>query len=183
MKANRKIIITTHTYYPNKDGVAIVNEYLSIGMVKKGYDVVVVTHENYMLPKEEYHDGVRIIRVFRNSSPQDYIECVKNLVNEEDTLVNVCTQTPTTDVLFRELSNIKCKKILYVHGIIKFKWSAENYNSLHNILSKIYNNAKWRLYYNKVGKYIKCYDAIIQLHKNDEGNVFLKKSMDVTDLL
>lgn len=38
-----KIVITTHTYYPNKNGVAIVNEYLTKGLRQKGYKISVIT--------------------------------------------------------------------------------------------------------------------------------------------
>ncbi len=171
----KKLIITTHTYYPYKDGVAIVNDYLTRGMADKGYKIIVITHEDPNLPHEEYHHGIRILRMFRQDNYDEYISFIKKNVSAEDTLVNICTQTPTTDVLLSELSSIKGRKVLYVHGIIKFAWTAENYASIHNFLSKIYNNTKWSLYYKRVGKYINNYDAIVQLHENDDGNLFFKK--------
>lgn len=101
-------------------------------------------------------------------------------MEEQDILINICTQTPTTDLLLSELENIKCrKKILYVHGIWHFYWTPLNYANLHNFLSKIYNNAKWHLYYKKVGRYIKYYDTVVQLHEQDDGNIFFKKNFGI----
>lgn len=43
----------------------------------------------------------------------------------------------------------------------------------------MYNNAKWHLYYIKVGRYIKYYDAIVQLHEHDDGYIFFKKHFGI----
>ena len=134
-----KIVITTHTYYPNKNGVAIVNEYLTKGLRQKGYKIIVITHSSASLAFEEEHEGIKIVRAFNESRPYDYVDYVKKCVEEQDILINICTQTPTTDLLLSELENIKCrKKILYVHGIWHFYWTPLNYANLHNFLSKIY---------------------------------------------
>lgn len=180
MKINKKLILTTHTYYPHKDGVAIVNDYLTKGMVKKGYDVVVVTHEEFDLPNEEYRDGVRILRVYKDDNPQKYIDCIKSLVAPEDTLVNVCTQTPTTDLLLAEIGKIKCfRKVLYVHGIYSFKWNVNDFRSLRSVAAKIYHNYIWNRYYQKNKEYLKHYDVVTQLHLYDEGNIYFKKKLGI----
>ena len=38
-----KIVFTTHTYYPEKNGVQVVTEYLAEGLAKKGHEVHIIT--------------------------------------------------------------------------------------------------------------------------------------------
>lgn len=38
-----KIVFTVHTYYPEKNGVQVVTEYLAEGLAKKGHDIHVIT--------------------------------------------------------------------------------------------------------------------------------------------
>ena len=38
-----KIVFTVHTYYPNKDGVQYVTQYLAEGLAKLGHDITVIT--------------------------------------------------------------------------------------------------------------------------------------------
>ena len=178
-----KIVFTTHTYYPHKDGVAIVNEYMTKGLSEKGYVVVVVTHTEDGQKEYEERNGISIYRVY-NGDAEKYIGFIKKMVSFDDVLVNVCTQTPTTDILYRQLEDIDCqKKILYVHGIWHFGWEKRNFESLHNIVSKVYNNMIWRWYYTSNGKYIKKYDAVIQLHEHDEGNEYFRKKYGINSFI
>ena len=98
-----KIVITTRSYYPHKDGVAIVNDYLTKGLRQKGYEILVITHVDAALAFEEEHEGIKIVRALDVSHPNDYIDYVKKSVGEQDILINICTQTPTTDLLLSEL--------------------------------------------------------------------------------
>lgn len=162
------------------DGVAIVNDYLTKGLVKKGYKVVVVTCKSESTPAEEDHNGIKVYRIYDGDEAK-YLAFIKQIVDKEDVLLNVCMQTPTTDILLPYLDEIKCrKKIMYVHGIWTFKWNDNNKESIHNVVSKIYNNAKWRYYYLKVGKYIKKYNNVVQLHEMDDGNLYFKKHYKIT---
>lgn len=59
-----KIMFSTHTFYPNLDGVAVVNDYLARGLVYKSYNVCIITHkmENY---DESYNDrGLEVYRLY-----------------------------------------------------------------------------------------------------------------------
>lgn len=178
-----KIIFTTHTYYPNKDGVAVVNDYLTRGLVRKGYKIVVITHQKDSLVQEENYSGIKIYRAYNGDSEQ-YLNFIKSILDDDDVLINVCMQTPTTDVLLPHLNELKCyKKILYVHGIWNFKWNNRDFENLHNILSKTYNNAKWRMYYHRFLKFVKEYDIVTQLHEMDDGNLFFKKHFNIDSVI
>ena len=41
-----KIVFTTHTYWPRKDGVQYVTQYLAEGLAKDGHEVIVFTPQN-----------------------------------------------------------------------------------------------------------------------------------------
>jgi glycosyltransferase involved in cell wall biosynthesis len=178
-----KIIFTTHTYLPFNNGVSTTNAYLAEGLHAKGYEVLVITHSHEGLPKEETINGVRIIRQYDGNAEQ-YIKCVKDNVTEEDVLINVCVQTPTTDLLLPILDTIPAKKkILYIHGIWHFGWTPRDKASFHNVGSKIYNNLKWRCYYYKNAKNFKKYDIVTQLHEMDDGNIFFKKHYGINSII
>lgn len=175
-----KIIFTTHTFYPNLDGVAVVNNYLARGLVDKGYNVHVITHkmENY---DESYNDrGLKVYRVYEKNKEQEYVDFIKRIVGKDDVLINVCTQTPTTDCLLSELDKIQCrKKILYVHGIYHFGWEIMDMKNPYTFLKKVYHNLSWNQYYMKNKKYIKNYNVVTQLHEYDEGNIFFSKKLGI----
>lgn len=170
------IIITTHTFYPNNDGVAAVNKYLANGLSLRGYNVIVVTHKREGQKEEEFYNGIHIYRIYDQNNANDYKVFMKKLINQDDVLINICVQTPTTDLLLWHIKDIKCKKkILYVHGIWQFKWEKSNYANPRRIMSKCYNNLKWRMYYLFNRKNFKYYDMITQLHEYDYGNIYFKK--------
>ena len=101
-----KILFTVHTYYPNKDGVQFVTEYLAEGLVKRGHQVDVLT---YMYPdrttvKSETHNGVNIIRweaktvhTFHKGDKVGYQQYIISRQQDYDVMINVGTQTALTD--------------------------------------------------------------------------------------
>ena len=178
--ASGKIILTTHSFAPNNDGVANVNKYLCLGLAKRGYKIVVVTHKNGNQKELDHYEGVEVHRVYEPSVPEQYVNYILGQIGKNDVLINVCTQTPTTDLLLRELRSIRCKKkILYVHGIWHFGWTNRDKESFRNCCSKVYNNFKWWQYYRRNGKYFKQYDVVTQLHEMDEGALFFKKNYGI----
>ncbi|PWT26048.1 glycosyltransferase family 4 protein [Butyrivibrio fibrisolvens] len=179
-KKDLKIIFTTHTYYPHKDGVSVVNDYLTRGLCKKGYDVEIITHREEGLEDLETYNGIKIHRIYNDEHKQEYIDYIKKMLCPNDVLINICTQTPTTDLLLAKLSDLQCKKkILYVHGIWHFPWNAVNKVSIHNICSKVYNNMKWKIYYYNNRNSWKQYDKVVQLHEYDEGNLFFQEKYGI----
>lgn len=168
-----------HTFYPFSNGISSTMGYLAEGLVAKQHDVLVITHKEKALPQEEIINGIRIIRQF-DGNVNEYIKCIIDNIEPDDVLVNVCVQTPTTDILLPLLENIKCKKkILYIHGIWHFGFISRDKENLHNYCSKIYNNIKWYIYYFRNAKYFKKYDVITQLHEMDDGNVFFEKKFGI----
>ena len=61
-----KILISVHTYYPDKNGVQMVTQYIAEGLAKK-HEVKVITElkENYL--RKEIYNNVSIERIKINS--------------------------------------------------------------------------------------------------------------------
>ena len=57
-----KIIFTVNTYYPYKDGVSVVTQYLAEGLAQKGHEVLVMTSSCDGAPLDEEYHGVKIYR-------------------------------------------------------------------------------------------------------------------------
>lgn len=175
-----RLIFTTHTYYPRLNGVAVVNNYLTRGLNEKGYEIVVVTHYEKGLNKMEFYDGIEIHRVYKDGETEEYIDYIRKLVGPDDVLINVCVQTPTTDLLLEKLNSINCKKrILYVHGIYRFAWEKENYNNLHNVFYKCLGNYRWRKFYKLNLRNFRQYDNVIQLHEKDDGYILFSDRLGI----
>lgn len=178
-----KIVFTLHSYFPFSNGISSTMGYLAEGLCTKGYDVLVITHSHEGLPYKETINGVKIIRQY-DGNAESYIHCINETVSEEDVLINVCVQTPTTDLLLPIIDKIRTKKkILYIHGIWHFGWTQRDKTSIHNIGSKIYNNLKWRWYFYKNTKNFKKYDVVTQLHEMDDGNIFFKKHYGIDSII
>ena len=186
------ILITVHSYYPNHDGVQFVTQYLAEGLAKKNHKVTVVTnmYKDRTDLKNEIHNNVNIIRVdvgtkhtIHYGNKKKYIKLIKELSNNNDVMINVCTQCATTDFILNELDEIKIPKILYLHSIWDFKYKKENFISLKSLISKIWCNIRWKFYYWRNGNNFKKYDVITQLHEMDYANSFFKKKYSINSVI
>lgn len=181
-----KIVFTVNTYYPLKDGVQAVTEYQAESLVKKGYDVTIITQKTGELANEEKHNGVRILRVniqtkhsLYYGDKQAYQKLVLDETKDALFIVNVCTQTPTTDWVMPILQDIKCKKILYVHGMFDSKWYKWDFDNLSFFAHKVWNKIRWGIYYKTIKNSIIKYDHIVQLHEYDLANQYFKNKYGV----
>lgn len=172
-----KILITVSTFYPRKDGVQAVTEYLALGLKDKGHSVTIVTSSVPGEPCEAEYKGLKIIRVdvttrfamyFGNK--KEYQALIIKLANNSDVMINVCTQNALTDYLYPVLDRIHCKKILHMHGIYDFKWHKTDIMSLKSFGYKIWRDIRWRQLY--LSRNFSKYDRIIQLHRFDNGYKF-----------
>ena len=177
-----KIVFTTHTYYPEKNGVQVVTEYLAEGLAKKGHEVHIITEMLSGEKKEDIHNDVNINRVvakvvhtFNIGEKKEFQELLLEKCKNADALINVCTQTALTDWSFPVLNKISCKKVLYLHGIIDLKINKNDFTSISTLSHKIWNCLRYKLYYMRAGKYFKMYDLVTQLHTFDRGYRFFEK--------
>lgn len=182
-----KIVITTHTYYPNKDGVQAVNKYLAEGLVKRGHEVTLITQSDNNFKSEEIINEVKIIRLpiynihtIYKGDKKSYQNMLVRMSENSNVIINVAAETPWTDWTFEILGEIKCIKVLYLHGMYDFSWHKEDFVSFSSIGHKIWNLLRWRFHYAAIGKYIKEYDVITQLHEDNDANIFYEKKYNVS---
>jgi glycosyltransferase involved in cell wall biosynthesis len=166
-----KILITTEQYFPIKSGVSTVVTSIAEELVNIGHQVYVVT--GYDNRKDLIVNGVNIIEFkvrggfgnFYRGETKEYIEFVKNF--NCDVIINECVQTWTTDLILRELKNLKAKKFLHSHGFSLLSYKTKN--------PLAYIKAK--LYYRTIHHYLKEYNHIFLLHDKTVETSYLNKYM------
>lgn len=185
-----KILFTVSTYYPKKDGVQSVTQYLAEGLVKKGHDVTVITTNKDEKLDYEEHNGVKIKRVnlytkfgFYIGDKKGYKKLIYQEANNCDVMINVCVQNAFTDVILKHLDKYKCKKILYNHSIFDFKFHKVNFSSFTSVVNKFWKEIRWFFYYSFNGKNFKKYDVVTQLHEKDYSNDFFKKKYNIDSII
>jgi len=176
-----EIVFTVASYYPSKGGVQTVTKYLAEGLVNRGHNVTVITSRRGRIKCEKEYNGVRLIYCevytlhgIHKGNRKRYLSLVKKICNNADVLVNVCLQTATTDFLLGNLCDIKCKKILYLHGIHNFKWQKNNLVSLNSLVKKIWYNLRWKFFYKTAFSKIKNYSNIVHLYQFDNSMEYMR---------
>ncbi|MBC7981298.1 MAG: glycosyltransferase family 4 protein [Armatimonadetes bacterium] len=123
-----RILITTFTYPPNKDGVAEACRTMAEGLAGLGWDVWVATgmeSGNRPITAEEMPaDTIKIMDFDFRPNPDDgsaqgreigrYREWVAN--GRFDLIVNQCWEVPTTRFLQPVLATLKVKRVMVSHG-------------------------------------------------------------------
>lgn len=183
-----KILITVHTYIPNRDGVQFVTKYLAEGLVKKKHDVTIIT---YMYKEkcnisEEIINGVKVIRwkaktkyTFHIGNKKEYQKYILNHQDEFDVMINVGTQTALTDWLFPIFDKINIPSLLYIHSIWDFKIHKDELKNPKKLISKLWANIRWYIYYNKNKKIFKSYSKVTQLHEKDYSYRFFDEKYNI----
>ena len=176
------ILITVSTYYPKKDGVSKVTQYVAEGLAQKGNNVTVITTNQNEKVNLEQHNGVVIRRVnlytrcgFYFGNKKDYRRIIEDETKKCDVMINVCTQNAFTDVILKNIDSYKCKKVLYMHGMFDFRFHTLDFSSFSSIINKFWKEVRWFVYYFFNGKYFKKYDIVTQLHEKDYANIFFEK--------
>lgn len=178
-----KITITVATYWPRLDGVQMVTQYHAEELAKKGHDVTVITSITENHPKEEIHNGVKIERMdvynkgyWHIGNRKAYEERLIKAGQTDDVLVTVCLQSYAADWALGIMDKIKCRKVLYLHGMPDFKLHKQDFTSLYNVCKTIFRNARWGLFYKTHWKRIMKYDAVVHLFKNDNSYSYFQKN-------
>lgn len=177
-----KVVFTVATYWPKTDGVQMVTQYHAEGLAKKGHQVIVFTSKMDGIPIQEEHNGVIIIRVdaynyyyWHRGNKKEYVSLVKEQCNDADALVAVCLQSFAADWLLDDLSDITCKKVLYLHGMPDFILHLSECGDMKTLLKTIFRNIHWKRFYVCQLHKIKKFDAIIHLFENDNSHKYFRK--------
>lgn len=177
-----KIVVTVHTYWPARNGVQYVTQYLCEGLAAKGHDVTVITVvPNPEDTSREEHNGVHIIRAylktmhsFFNYGEKEYVRLVKEETKSADALINCCVQAPNNNVLLPVLREINAFKLLYMHGMHEFKLPEGVSVDTKYKLWHAFMNVRWRTFYSVNKKNFSQYDAIVDIHETSPGLAFMR---------
>lgn len=177
-----KILFTTATYWPCKDGIQAVTQYQAEGLQGLGHEVTVVTNVHKDMPRQERHNGVSIIRYpIQNKhslyfgNKKEYRRLVLSVYDSCDCMINVATEQPFTDWLIPLIGKIKGKKILVEHGISNWKLQKKDFESTKRLAHGIYRCLRFGIFYKVAKKYLKKYDYVTNLHEFSHGNEYFKK--------
>lgn len=177
-----KIIITVASYYPDKNGVQAVTQYQAEGLVKKGHEVIVITKLIEGRENIEFHNGVKIIRTniynkytLHFGNKNEYRNLILKESNDADVIIAICLQSVSADWLLGILDQIKCKKILYMHGMHDFKWYKHDFKTLIDFLKKLIRDIRWKTFYSFYLNKISKFDLVMHLHKQDDSYKYFEK--------
>lgn len=177
------ILFTVHSYWPVKDGVQYVTQYLAEGLAERGHSVTVVTS---VTDREkvgtERHNGVKIVRVYLKAhysifveGKEEYLRVLDELLPETEIMINCCVQSPINNVTLPFLKNYNCKKILYLHGMHAFKIRSEEYKKIKDLIRHLVMNLRWQLHYLYHRGNYNRYDLIVDIHESSEANAYFRK--------
>ena len=182
-----KFVFTSHTYAPYKDGVQAVNKYLLEGIAARGHEVVLFTATHPDAPEEETLNGVHIFRLpiycihcIRHGDKEEYRRRIIEQTNDADALINIAVQIPWTDWCYGILDDIRCRKVLYLHGMFDFSWQRVNFLSFGTFAHKVYNQLRWRLYYLGAKRIFRKYDEVTFLHQEDVSLHYFKERFGIS---
>ena len=177
-----RILFAVHTYYPDKNGVQMVTEYIAEGVAKQ-HDVemlvgisAVKISDTETYPEYEEHNGVKIHRIYAELADNhvfigDKEEYIRQVHREDiDLLVVVCTQSWPFDWIIPELDSIKCKKVLYSHGFSAYRDQypfAQDLLGLH--LNAFRDHVYWNKYYKECYKHLNRFDLVTYLSKSSSS--------------
>lgn len=181
MENTVKIVFTTHSYWPKNDGVQYVTQYLSEGLLKKGYEIVVFTpQDSKKTVIKEYHNGILIVRPYFKQkfsfvigNNKYYKKSLLAECSNADFLINCAVQSPFNNCALNLLKKIKSKKILYLHGVYNSNISL-NLRTKEKI-KKIILNIRWYAFYHMNVKNFRRYDYIINITNNLLNKNFFPK--------
>ena len=179
----KRILFLSENYLPSISGVPIVVQYLAEGLSQRGYHVTICTKLHEGLRKNEIINDVNIYRFnLKKTLLKRYVGEIEDyrkfvISFNADIIIFECSECATTDVLLKDLPNIRAKKIFHSHGfsgliLSPFKWNV----NLKYFLGHMYNWIRFRYYYNfTFKKYIKYFDATICLSEVDSSKKWLSR--------
>ncbi len=174
------ILITTNTYYPLKDGISIVSQYLGEGLVERGHNVTVFTIYRGENNVDEIRNSVRIKRYkikencFKICSGETdaYIQDVLSF--SADVIINEYVDCALTNLLLPYIGKINCAKILHLHGmsgLLRSLFSKQD--SVFHYIGNVFHSIRDRFYYARLPFYLKEYSGVVCLSELDESYKYL----------
>jgi glycosyltransferase involved in cell wall biosynthesis len=121
-----KILVTTFTFFPNKDGVALASASLCDFLLKSGHKVHVATSRVAGTETTSLREGVSIQRFaiynsrLAESSSLEKSKYLRYLIKEDfDLIINQNWDSWTTELFLNVSRVLRAKRILVSHGLAK----------------------------------------------------------------
>lgn len=177
-----KIGISVATYYPGKDGVQFVTQNLAEGLVKRGHNVTVITGMFPKCEKETFINGVKVLRcniknknMFHFGDKKGFQSKIVQLSKNMEIIIFVSLESVAADWALDILDDIKCQKMLYMHGMHRIQWKSIDFENIQSFCYKILKDIRWGVFYKFNKGKIKKFDKIIHLHRQDESFEYFEK--------
>lgn len=127
-----RILITTHSYAPNKDGVAEASRVMAEGLAALGWDMWVATGYPFDGQPAAPSESVKGVTIDRFSLDRDQAEQEIHRYQDFvragrfDVIVNQCWEVWSTTLMQPLLSELKSAKVLVSHGYSQhiYHWAA-----------------------------------------------------------
>jgi len=121
-----KILVTTFTFFPNKDGVAVASASLCDLLIKCGHKVHVATSRIADSSAISQINGIYVRRFAiyncgdSESSDQEICKYLRYLITEDfDLIINQNWDSWTTELFLKASRVLRAKRILVSHGLAK----------------------------------------------------------------
>ena len=176
------ILFMAHTYYPNKDGVQMVTQYMAEGLVRLGHSVTVVSPLREGFKREEVHNGVRIVRfevkTFLKHFYGEKKEFQNFLLKEAkslDCMIAVCANIAFAAWTYPIVDQLPCRKIMYQHGMYDGHLHLNKVHSFKRLIKQLILTPYWEMYHRHYWKQIMKFDACVHLFENDSSHKYFKE--------
>lgn len=177
-----KILVTVDTYSPLSDGVQNITQNHVEQLSKKGHEVIVLTQQFSGTKRSETINNIKVHRYnlytkygLHFGEIEEYRKMVKKLANEVHVMINTCIQSATTDLILKDIKELKCKKVLYLHGMYEFSYEKRDLKSVSSVIKKGWFNLRWTFFYQYYKKNLTYYDEIINLNFFDKATSYFEK--------
>jgi glycosyltransferase involved in cell wall biosynthesis len=121
-----KILVTTFTFFPNKDGVAVASASLCDFLLRSGHNVHVATSLVAGTSATSRRKGISIRRFaiynsrLSDSSDQEKSKYLQYLIKEDfDLIINQNWDSWTTELFLHATGKLRAKSVLVSHGLCK----------------------------------------------------------------
>lgn len=161
----QRILITSFTFPPQRNGVSHVVASHAAGLANLGYDVAVVTGGDASRAIADAPAGVRVFefdtsgsaRRFRGGGYHGDIQGYQKFIAtyDADAIICHCWQIWSTDLAAQVFVRQPAKKILVSHGV--------NCTHVEPTLRSLYNWVAWRRYVKQMPHMLRQFDRLVVL--------------------
>lgn len=174
-----KILVTTFTFFPNKDGVAVASASLCDFLIKCGHKVHVATSRIADSSAISQINGIYVQRFaiynsgISESSDQEISKYLRYLIAEDfDLIINQNWDSWTTELFLKVSHVLRAKRILVSHGLAKHIFHF--HRSPFWGLGQWFRGLLWSFSY--LPRLIRAHDHFVFLQDHPD----LKRFLDVT---